>query len=201
VRGRRPQCRAAECEMARLISGVVRAGPQFVDRSSWSSSARLRSSRSASDSSCRSGHLLRLIGLSPLSGLVDHLPGPTGAKTAAGWRTSSAGREWLREKGHADACTAGRRRPVIADEPAMADIGTAVCIISTVAPEADGALAGNETTLAPVAVRAGSQPGIGWTCAAVAVGVADLLSCAVVGRGRRRPALDRALDPQGGDAQ
>jgi len=34
----------------------------------------------------------RLNGLSPPSGLVDHqLPGPAGAKTAAGLRTSSAG--------------------------------------------------------------------------------------------------------------
>ena len=95
---------------------------------------------------------------------------------------------------------AGRLRPVIADEPAMADIGTAVCIIPTVAPEADGTLAWNETTLAPVAVRAGSEPGIGWTCAAVAVGVAGLLSCAVVGRSAV-DVLDRALDPQGGDAR
>jgi hypothetical protein len=54
--------------------------------------------------------------------------------------------------------------------------------------------------LAPVAVRAGSEPGIGWTYAAVAVGVADLLSRAVVGRSAV-DVLDRALDLQGGDAQ
>ena len=95
---------------------------------------------------------------------------------------------------------AARRRPVIADEPAMADTGTAVCIIPTDTPEADGALARNETTLAPVAVRAGSEPGIGWTYAVVAAGVADLLSRAVVGRSAV-DVLDRALDPQGGDAQ
>jgi hypothetical protein len=89
---------------------------------------------------------------------------------------------------------------VIADEPAMADIGTAVCIIPPDAPEADGMLAWNETTLAPVTVRAGSEPGIGWTFTAVAVGAADLLSRAVVGRSAVG-VPDRALDPQGGDAQ
>ena len=82
----------------------------------------------------------------------------------------------------------------------MADIGTAVCIIPTDAPEADGTLAWNGTALAPVAVRAGSEPGIGWTYAAVAVGAADLLSRAVVGRSAV-DVPDRALDPQGGDAQ
>src|SRR5258708_15767051 len=139
------------------------SGPQFVGRSSWSSSARWRSSRSASDSSSGSGHLLRLNGLSPPSGLVDHqLPGPAGAKTAAGLRTSAAGREWLREKGHADAAPAARRRPVIADEPAIADVGTAVCIIPTDEPEADGTLAWNETTLAPVTVPGRKRAGISW---------------------------------------
>ena len=61
---------------------------------------------------------------------------------------------------------AARRRPVISDEPAMADIGTAVCIIATGAPEADGTHAWNGTALAPVTVRAGSEPGTGWTYAA-----------------------------------
>ena len=89
---------------------------------------------------------------------------------------------------------------MIADEPAIADIGTAVCIVATDAPEADGTLAWNETTLAPVSSRAGSEPGIGWTYAAVAVGAADLLSRAVVGRSAV-DVPDRALDPQGGDAQ
>jgi hypothetical protein len=89
---------------------------------------------------------------------------------------------------------------VIADEPAMADISPAVCIVATGAPEADGTLAGNETTLAPVTGRAGSEPGIGWTYPAVAVGAADLLSRAVVGRSAA-DVPDRALDPQGGDAQ
>src|SRR5260370_35361283 len=64
---------------------------------------------------------------------------------------------------------AGRRRPVIADEPALADIGTAVCIIPTDAPEADRTLARNGTALAPVAVRAGSEPGIDWPHAAAPV--------------------------------
>ena len=97
--------------------------------------------------------------------------------------------------------SAARRRPVIADEPGHGAYRHPLfCIIPTDAPEADGALAGNETTLAPAAVRAGSQPGIGWTYAAVAVGVADLLSRAVVGRSAV-DVPDRALDPQGGDAQ
>jgi hypothetical protein len=51
-----------------------------------------------------------------------------------------------------------------------------------------------------VAVRAGSQPGIGWNYAAVAVGVAGLLSRAVAGRSAV-DVVGRALDPQGGDAQ
>ncbi len=91
---------------------------------------------------------------------------------------------------------------MIADDPAMADIGTSVCIIiiATGASEADGTLAWNERTLAPVSVRAGSEPGIGWTYAAVVVGAADLLSRAVVGRSAV-DVPDRALDPQGGDAQ
>jgi hypothetical protein len=96
--------------------------------------------------------------------------------------------------------SAARRRPVIADDPAMADIGPAACIIPADAPEAGGTLAGNETTLAPVTVRAASEPGIGWTYAAVAVGVADLLSRAVVGRSAV-DVPDRALDLQGGEAQ
>ena len=51
-----------------------------------------------------------------------------------------------------------------------------------------------------MAVRAGSEPGIGWTYAAVAVGVAGLLSGAVVGRSAV-DVLEGALDPQGGDAR
>jgi hypothetical protein len=78
---------------------------------------------------------------------------------------------------------------VISDEPAIADIGTAVYIIPMDAPEADGTLAWNGTTLAPVTVRAGSEPGIDWTYAAVAVGRSAV------------DVPDRALDPQGGDAK
>ena len=84
---------------------------------------------------------------------------------------------------------------MIADDPAMADIG-AVCIIATGAPEADGTHAGNETTLAPVTGRAGSEPVIGWTYAAVAAGAADLLSRAVAGRSAV-DVPDTAPDPPG----
>jgi L-alanine-DL-glutamate epimerase-like enolase superfamily enzyme len=74
--------------------------------------------------------------------------------------------------------------PVTVDEPAVADIGAAVYVIPTDAPEADGTLAWNETTMVLVTARAGGELGIGWTYAAAAAAavVADVLSGVVVGR-------------------
>jgi L-alanine-DL-glutamate epimerase-like enolase superfamily enzyme len=74
--------------------------------------------------------------------------------------------------------------PVTADEPAVADMGAAVYVIPTDAPEADGTLAWNETTMVLVTARAGGELGIGWTysSAAAAAVVADVLSGVVVGR-------------------
>jgi len=74
--------------------------------------------------------------------------------------------------------------PVTVDEPAVADMGAAVYVIPTDAPEADGTLAWNETTMVLVTARAGGELGIGWTYAAAAAAavVADVLSGVVVGR-------------------
>ncbi len=89
---------------------------------------------------------------------------------------------------------------MIADEPAIAEIGTAARIVPTDAPEADGTRAWNETTLVPVTVPGRKRAGDRLAYAAVAVGAADLLSRAVVGRSAV-DVPDRALDPEGGDAQ
>jgi L-alanine-DL-glutamate epimerase-like enolase superfamily enzyme len=74
--------------------------------------------------------------------------------------------------------------PVTVDEPAVADMGAAVYVVPTDAPEADGTLAWNETTMVLVTARAGGELGIGWTYAAAAAAavVADVLSGVVVGR-------------------
>jgi L-alanine-DL-glutamate epimerase-like enolase superfamily enzyme len=80
--------------------------------------------------------------------------------------------------------SAAWERPVIADAPTLEDIEAAVYVIPTDAPEADGTLAWNETTVVLVTARAGSELGIGWTYAAAAAGavVTDLLAGAVLGR-------------------
>ena len=51
--------------------------------------------------------------------------------------------------------------PVTRDGPAVEDIAAAVYVIPTDAPEADGTLAWNETTMVLVTARAGREPGIG----------------------------------------
>jgi L-alanine-DL-glutamate epimerase-like enolase superfamily enzyme len=78
-----------------------------------------------------------------------------------------------------------RAHPVIADAPALEGIETAVYVIPTDAPEADGTLAWDETTVVVVTVTAGGERGTGWTYAAAAAGavVTDVLAPAVLGRG------------------
>jgi L-alanine-DL-glutamate epimerase-like enolase superfamily enzyme len=71
-----------------------------------------------------------------------------------------------------------------ADWPHIAGVDTAVYVIPTDAPEADGTLAWNETTVVLVTVRAGGQEGIGWSYAAAAAAsvVNDVLADVVIGR-------------------
>jgi L-alanine-DL-glutamate epimerase-like enolase superfamily enzyme len=79
---------------------------------------------------------------------------------------------------------AARELPATADGPRVEDIGAAVYVIPTDAPEADGTLAWTETTVVLVAARAGGELGIGWTYAAAAAGnvVTDVLAGVVAGR-------------------
>jgi L-alanine-DL-glutamate epimerase-like enolase superfamily enzyme len=74
--------------------------------------------------------------------------------------------------------------PVTGDGPAVEDMGAAVYVIPTDAPEADGTLAWSETTIVLVTARAGGELGIGWTYAAAAAGsvVSDVLAGVVTGR-------------------
>jgi L-alanine-DL-glutamate epimerase-like enolase superfamily enzyme len=69
-------------------------------------------------------------------------------------------------------------------EPTVREITTAVYVIPTDAPEADGTLAWDKTTMVLACVRAGAVKGIGWTYAAAAAQsvISDLLAGAVVGR-------------------
>jgi hypothetical protein len=73
---------------------------------------------------------------------------------------------------------------VTTDTPAVEDVAAAVYVIPTDAPEGDGTLAWNSTTLVLVTASAGGEQGIGWTYAAAAAGgvVADVLAGSVVGR-------------------
>jgi L-alanine-DL-glutamate epimerase-like enolase superfamily enzyme len=68
--------------------------------------------------------------------------------------------------------------------PAVRDIGAAVYVIPTDAPEADGTLAWTETTVVLVTAAAGGERGMGWSYAAAAAGaiVTDVLAAAVLGR-------------------
>ena len=80
----------------------------------------------------------------------------------------------------------GRELPGIADAdaPAVEDVAAAVYVIPTDAPEADGTLAWDKTTMVLVTVHAGGEQGIGWSYAAAAAGavVTDMLAASVVGR-------------------
>jgi L-alanine-DL-glutamate epimerase-like enolase superfamily enzyme len=73
---------------------------------------------------------------------------------------------------------------VIADGPAIEDVAASVYVIPTDAPEADGTLAWDETTMVLVTAMAGGEVGMGWTYAAAAARavVADVLAGVVVGR-------------------
>jgi L-alanine-DL-glutamate epimerase-like enolase superfamily enzyme len=71
------------------------------------------------------------------------------------------------------------------DTPRIEKLDTAVYVVPTDAPEADGTLAWDETTLVLVTAHAGDAQGIGWSYAAGAAAavVTDQLAGAVTGRG------------------
>ncbi len=73
---------------------------------------------------------------------------------------------------------------MITDVPTIESTDAAVYVIPTDAPEADGTLAWDKTTMVLVTVRAGGERGIGWTYAAAAAGavVTDVLADVVAGR-------------------
>ena len=77
-----------------------------------------------------------------------------------------------------------RELAVIADGPAIEDVAATVYVVPTDAPEADGTLAWDETTMVLVTAKAGGEVGMGWTYAAAAARavVADVLAGVVVGR-------------------
>ena len=70
------------------------------------------------------------------------------------------------------------------DGPIVREIATAVYVIPTDIPEADGTLAWDKTTMVLAVARAGTAHGIGWTYAAAAAQsvIAEVLAGAVVGR-------------------
>ena len=71
-----------------------------------------------------------------------------------------------------------------ADGPAVQGLEAAVYVVPTDAPEADGTLAWDKTTLVLVTARAGGEQGIGWSYAAGAAAsvVTGMLSGVVAGR-------------------
>jgi L-alanine-DL-glutamate epimerase-like enolase superfamily enzyme len=70
------------------------------------------------------------------------------------------------------------------DGPTVREITTAVYVIPTDSPEADGTLAWDQTTVVLACVRAGAAKGIGWSYAAAAAQsvITDVLAGAVIGR-------------------
>jgi L-alanine-DL-glutamate epimerase-like enolase superfamily enzyme len=80
---------------------------------------------------------------------------------------------------------ASKELAVIADGPAIEDVTASVYVIPTDAPEADGTLAWDETTMLLVTAGAGGEVGMGWSYAAAAARavVTDVLASVVVGRG------------------
>jgi L-alanine-DL-glutamate epimerase-like enolase superfamily enzyme len=70
------------------------------------------------------------------------------------------------------------------DEPIVRDITAAVYVIPTDAPEADGTLAWDKTTMVLACAQAGAARGIGWTYAAAAAQsvITDVLAGVVTGR-------------------
>jgi L-alanine-DL-glutamate epimerase-like enolase superfamily enzyme len=71
---------------------------------------------------------------------------------------------------------------VRADEPAVRDVTAASYVIPTDAPEADGTLAWDKTTMVVAYAQAGAARGIGWTYAAAGSVIRDVLAQAVIGR-------------------
>jgi L-alanine-DL-glutamate epimerase-like enolase superfamily enzyme len=71
-----------------------------------------------------------------------------------------------------------------AGEPAVTGITASAYVIPTDAPEADGTLTWNATTMVLATARAGGTQGIGWTYAAAAAGqvITDVLAPLVAGR-------------------
>jgi L-alanine-DL-glutamate epimerase-like enolase superfamily enzyme len=76
----------------------------------------------------------------------------------------------------------------MADQPEIRDITAAIYVIPTDAPEADGTLAWDKTTLVVVTVQAGDEAGTGWTYAAGAA--ASVVTDVLAGVLRGRSALD-----------
>jgi len=72
----------------------------------------------------------------------------------------------------------------MADQPEIQDVAAAVYVIPADAPEADGTLAWDKTTLVLVTAQAGGEEGTGWTYAAGAAAsvVTDVLAGVVLGR-------------------
>jgi L-alanine-DL-glutamate epimerase-like enolase superfamily enzyme len=70
------------------------------------------------------------------------------------------------------------------DGPIVRDLTAAVYVIPTDAPEADGTLAWDQTTMVLATARAGTARGIGWSYAAAAAQsvIADVLAGVVIGR-------------------
>ena len=70
------------------------------------------------------------------------------------------------------------------DGPVVRDITTAVYVIPTDAPEADGTLAWDTTIMVLACARAGTARGIGWTYAAAAAAgvITGVLAGVVTGR-------------------
>jgi L-alanine-DL-glutamate epimerase-like enolase superfamily enzyme len=75
-------------------------------------------------------------------------------------------------------------RPAAGDAPAIDRLDAAVYVIPTDAPEADGTLAWDKTTMVLVTAWAGGQAGIGWSYAsgAAAAVVRDVLAQVAAGR-------------------
>ena len=69
--------------------------------------------------------------------------------------------------------------------PAVTALETAVYVIPTDAPEADGTLAWDKTTLVLVRARAGGEQGLGWSYASAAAQtvITEMLADVVTGRG------------------
>ena len=86
------------------------------------------------------------------------------------------------------------------DGPSVSEITAAVYVIPTDAPEADGTLAWDKTTMVVASVRAGTARGIGWTYAAAAAGnvITDVLADAMTGRSALDvPGSGRGHGPRG----